>query len=184
MKCRQRLYLTADRKKVVPEGDKKAASLYAVPGDEIPQSAHDLFGLVDGHLKGFDPDADAKVEEKEPEPPQPTVAATQVLHHSTEAPDMLVPADDPAAGKLYANVGDLIPQSAHDGFGLVDGALPVTPPADGKENGGGSNKEQKGGSDKEQKSGADKEVRPDGDKTAASAGAQGADQGTAVGGDA
>lgn len=57
MKCTQRLYLTADRKKLVPEGDKKAASLYAIPGDEIPGSAHELFGLVDGHLKGFDLEA-------------------------------------------------------------------------------------------------------------------------------
>jgi hypothetical protein len=55
MKCTQRLYLTADRKKLVPAGDKKAATLYAVPGDEIPKSAADRFGLVDGHLKGFDP---------------------------------------------------------------------------------------------------------------------------------
>lgn len=60
MKCTQRLYLTADKKKLVAEGDKKAAALYAVPGDEIPQSAADAFGLVEGHLKGFDPDAGAQ----------------------------------------------------------------------------------------------------------------------------
>lgn len=60
MKCTQRLYLTADRKRVVPAGDKKAASLYAVPGDEIPQSAADRFGLVDGHLRGFEPHAGEK----------------------------------------------------------------------------------------------------------------------------
>jgi hypothetical protein len=58
MKCTQRLYLTADRKKVVGEGDKKAATLYAVPGDEIPESAAEQFGLVDGHLKGFDLDGE------------------------------------------------------------------------------------------------------------------------------
>ena len=39
MQTRQRLYLTADRKKLVPAGHKLAATLYAVPGDEIPQSA-------------------------------------------------------------------------------------------------------------------------------------------------
>ena len=60
MKCTQRLYLTKDRKKAVPAGHKDAAALYAVPGDEIPQSAADRFGLVDGHLKGFDPDAAEK----------------------------------------------------------------------------------------------------------------------------
>jgi len=60
MKCTQRLYLSKDRKKVVPEGSKEAATLYAVPGDEIPQSAAELFGLVDGHLKGFDPEKERK----------------------------------------------------------------------------------------------------------------------------
>ncbi len=51
MKCTQRLYLTKDRKAVVADGDKRAATLYAVPGDEIPESAVKLFGLVDGGLK-------------------------------------------------------------------------------------------------------------------------------------
>jgi hypothetical protein len=37
MKCTQRLYLTADRKALVPHGHKKAATLYAIPGDEIPE---------------------------------------------------------------------------------------------------------------------------------------------------
>lgn len=50
MKCTQRLYLTADREKVVGEGDASAATLYAVPGDEIPDSAAEKFGLVDGAL--------------------------------------------------------------------------------------------------------------------------------------
>ncbi|WPZ06583.1 hypothetical protein [Pelagerythrobacter marinus] len=50
MKCTQRLYLTADRKRVVPQGHKDAATLYASPGDEIPQSAAAMFGLVDGAL--------------------------------------------------------------------------------------------------------------------------------------
>jgi hypothetical protein len=50
MKCTQRLCLTADKKRVVPEGDPKAAFLYATPGDEIPDSAAEMFGLVDGGL--------------------------------------------------------------------------------------------------------------------------------------
>ena len=50
MKCTERLYLTADRQRVVRDGDTRAASLYAVPGDEIPASAVELFGLVDGGL--------------------------------------------------------------------------------------------------------------------------------------
>jgi hypothetical protein len=51
MQAKQRLYLTKDRKALVGEGDKRAASLYAVPGDEIPESAVKAFGLVDGQLK-------------------------------------------------------------------------------------------------------------------------------------
>lgn len=47
----ERLYLTADRKRLVGEGDKKAATLYAAIGDIIPESTHEQFGLVDGMLK-------------------------------------------------------------------------------------------------------------------------------------
>lgn len=52
MKAKVRLYLTANGKALVDEGDPKGASLYAAPGDEIPESAVELFGLVDGGLKG------------------------------------------------------------------------------------------------------------------------------------
>lgn len=52
MQAKERLYLTADKKRLVAEGDKRAATLYAVPGDFIPDSAVALFGLVDGALKG------------------------------------------------------------------------------------------------------------------------------------
>ncbi len=50
MIAKQRLYLTADKKTAVAEGDKRAAFLYAVPGDEIPDSAAKQFGLIDGGL--------------------------------------------------------------------------------------------------------------------------------------
>ena len=60
MKCTQRLYLNADKSKLVAAGNRAAATLYASPGDEIPQSAAEKFGLVDGHLKGFDLAAGAK----------------------------------------------------------------------------------------------------------------------------
>ena len=50
MFAQQRLYLTADKAKLVPEGDEDAATLYASPGDEIPDSAAERFGLVDGAL--------------------------------------------------------------------------------------------------------------------------------------
>jgi hypothetical protein len=162
MKCTQRLYLTTDRKKVVGDGDKKAASLYAVPGDEIPQSAHDAFGLVDGHLKGFDPSSAPKA--KEPEQPSPTtVIATQALYHSSAAADSLVGEDDPAADRLYANVGDEIPLTAHEGFGLVDGHLPGFDPNANVDDGEGE-KEDKGASDKEDKGSSDKEDKGSSDK--------------------
>jgi predicted flap endonuclease-1-like 5' DNA nuclease len=48
--ARQRLYLTGDKSRVVAEGDKRASFLFAVPGDEIPESAAARFGLVDGRL--------------------------------------------------------------------------------------------------------------------------------------
>lgn len=47
----ERLYLTADKSKLVAEGDKAAAFLYAGKGDTIPESACERFGLVDGKLK-------------------------------------------------------------------------------------------------------------------------------------
>jgi len=68
MKATQRLYLTADRKKVVPAGHPKAATLYCVPGDEIPQSAADKLGLVDGGLKGGGSKEDRGASNKERKP--------------------------------------------------------------------------------------------------------------------
>lgn len=45
-----RLFLVADKSRVVAEGDEDAAFLYCAPGDEIPEQAAELFGLVDGDL--------------------------------------------------------------------------------------------------------------------------------------
>jgi len=50
MQARERLFITADKKRLVKEGDPKGAFLYAAPGDEIPESAATMFGLVDGAL--------------------------------------------------------------------------------------------------------------------------------------
>lgn len=49
MHARERLWLTADRKRVVPEGHTEASTLYAAEGDELPESAASLFGIADGH---------------------------------------------------------------------------------------------------------------------------------------
>lgn len=52
MTARERLWLTRDPKRLVPEGHKDAATLYAAPGDEIPTDAAKQFGLEDGMIKG------------------------------------------------------------------------------------------------------------------------------------
>lgn len=50
MFAKERLYLTGDGKRLVREGDRAAATLYAAAGDEIPDSAVQRFGLVNGTL--------------------------------------------------------------------------------------------------------------------------------------
>lgn len=50
MKARERLYLTSGRDQLVRQGDPLAAFLYAGEGDEIPETAAERFGLVDGRL--------------------------------------------------------------------------------------------------------------------------------------
>lgn len=65
--CAERLYLTSDRDALVPEGDGAAAFLYAAPGDEIPASAAEKFGLKDGRLKAAMP-ADSGTKEQAPPP--------------------------------------------------------------------------------------------------------------------
>lgn len=52
MNAKDRLYLTADQSKLVREGDPEGATLYCAPGDQIPESAIALFGLVDGTIGG------------------------------------------------------------------------------------------------------------------------------------
>lgn len=50
MKANARLYLTACATALVAAGDPRAARLYASPGDDIPDSAAEKFGLVDGDI--------------------------------------------------------------------------------------------------------------------------------------
>jgi hypothetical protein len=63
--ARQRLFLNADKTKLVGEGDTEGAFLYVAPGDEIPEDAHEKFGLKDGALPGFE---EAKGDEAETVP--------------------------------------------------------------------------------------------------------------------
>lgn len=46
MKITERLYLTADRKKIVKEGDPKAAFLLAAKGQELPDVIARQYGLL------------------------------------------------------------------------------------------------------------------------------------------
>lgn len=73
----QKLFLTADKAELVPEGDARARFLYAVPGDEIPASAAEKFGLVDGKLPAKKAKAEtkpAKAAETKPAAPAETKA--------------------------------------------------------------------------------------------------------------
>jgi hypothetical protein len=40
-----RLFFSSDRRRVVPEGHRDAAFLFAAPGDEIPESDVERYGL-------------------------------------------------------------------------------------------------------------------------------------------
>ncbi|MEM6265902.1 MAG: hypothetical protein AAF494_01740 [Pseudomonadota bacterium] len=48
--CAERMYLTAGKDRLVPDGDEEAAFLYASPGDFIPGAACEQFKIEDGKL--------------------------------------------------------------------------------------------------------------------------------------
>ena len=48
--AKERLYHTADKSRLVPEGHDEAAFLYANEGDEIPADACALYGLKQGAI--------------------------------------------------------------------------------------------------------------------------------------
>lgn len=51
MLCSHRLCLVADRSRIVLADDPAAAFLYAIPGQNIPDSDAVKFGLVNGTIK-------------------------------------------------------------------------------------------------------------------------------------
>ncbi len=51
MIAKQRLYLNAAKSALVAAGHPDAAQLYCTPGDQIPDSAAERFGIVDGELQ-------------------------------------------------------------------------------------------------------------------------------------
>lgn len=63
MIAKVRLYLNAAQTALFLEGDPEGATLYCAAGDEIPDSAVELFGLVDGTL----PEKDAAEEKADGE---------------------------------------------------------------------------------------------------------------------
>jgi len=54
IKAEQRLYLTADREQVVPEGDPEAAFLLAASGQIIPQKEADRLGFLPEDFPGYE----------------------------------------------------------------------------------------------------------------------------------
>jgi len=106
MQAKERLYLTKDGKALVAEGDPKGASLYAAPGDDIPESAVKMFGLVDGTVKKPAPKAPAAA------PAKPTKGAKAdakraALKESAPAPNKeAAPGDDKGAGQAGDGAGE------------------------------------------------------------------------------
>jgi hypothetical protein len=52
--AKQRLFHNLDKSALVPEGHEDVGFLYAGVGDEIPDSACELYGLIDGELADAD----------------------------------------------------------------------------------------------------------------------------------
>jgi predicted flap endonuclease-1-like 5' DNA nuclease len=66
MEAKERLLLTADKARLVRDGDPEGVLLYCTPGTFIPDSAVERFGLIDGRLP--DGAADAGTKEAPPRP--------------------------------------------------------------------------------------------------------------------
>lgn len=97
MQATERLYLTENRKQLVREGDSRGAFLYAAPGDEIPDSAVEMFGLVDGTLP------QGKSKAKEAAPAEDKEAAPAEDKEAAPAEDReAAPAEDKAGASVPA----------------------------------------------------------------------------------
>ena len=69
----QRLYLTRDRTRVVPDGDPEARSLFCTPGSTIPREQAARYGLL--AAPGPAPDVEEAAEaDREPEAPKQRTA--------------------------------------------------------------------------------------------------------------
>lgn len=116
MKALQRLFLTACRTALVAEGDPLGATLYAAPGDEIPDSAAEKFGLVDGRL----PD---EKERKGPPPGNKEKNPDSDKGKGGDKPDDLsqLKGVGPATAEALAKAGI-------DSFAKLAGVDPASPP--------------------------------------------------------
>jgi membrane protein involved in colicin uptake len=115
MFAKERLFHTADKSKLVRENDAEAAFLYANTGDEIPQSAADMYGLDDGALPGFDADAasdedkaaaDAAIKQAEDKAAADAKAAADKAAEDKAAADAKAAADKAAEDKAAADAAN------------------------------------------------------------------------------
>lgn len=142
MVAAMRLCLTADRDELVAEGDPRAAFLYASVGDEIPQSAVEKFGLVDGKL----PENDGGLAEAEGLAAVEAAANAQRLADEAAAAEAKRLADEAAAAEAQ--------RKADEEAAAAEAAKKAA--EDSAENEGGANKEDGEGTTKEAKPGRTK----------------------------
>lgn len=138
MKAMMRLFLTTCLTRLVAEDDPDAATLYAGIGDEIPESAAEKFGLVDGLFPevveaGRAADADGQGK------PDTDAASTQ---DAAAAPDMPKDGD----GKVENTIAQ--PSAASADAQSADGPKKETQAADDKEQAAVADKETKAGGKK------------------------------------
>ncbi len=92
--CESKLWLTADRLRVVPDGDPEAAFLFCVPGRAIPLEEAERFGLirrepdpVPDPLPDPDPPPDPLLEPDEvPDLSRPEFAGPDANRHGPRKP--------------------------------------------------------------------------------------------------
>lgn len=144
MFAKERLFLNAARSALLSEGHPEAATLYAAPGDEIPDSIAEAFGLVDGCLTA----ASALIRKVRELEGVALAAAQMALHAKARADDVVADAAKAQAG------ADAARQAANDAAAEL-AAVQAADAAKAQDQ-GGSTKEAAPAKDKEKKAGADK----------------------------